>query len=164
MEHATLIDGQVADDQYIKHVGYSEYNICMQEFYSRRTIDLISKKVTELLIGVDRKNRPIIVPDKSIASIMNNVYDNYRPETGDIYSRYIIPKNTGYTDTQRMIDMVINIITSDVRNNLEMEENNEKLSIWSTVYGDFNAQGLQQHPKIKLRERRPTPMLFNMNY
>ena len=45
-----------------------------------------------------------------------------------------------------------------------MEENNRKLTIWTTVYGDFNQHGLQQHSKIKVRNKRPNPMEFNMNY
>jgi hypothetical protein len=63
-----------------------------------------------------------------------------------------------------MNDQVINIITTDVKNNLEAEQCNSKLSIWTTVLGDFNEHGLRQHGPIKLKERRPTTMLFNMNY
>ena len=45
-----------------------------------------------------------------------------------------------------------------------MEENNKKLSIWTTVYGDFNAHGLRQHPPIKIRKKRPDPFQFHMRY
>ena len=38
-------------------------------------------------------------------------------------------------------------------------------NIWTgTLYGDFNKAGLRRHPKIKLRERHPQYMAFNMNY
>jgi hypothetical protein len=153
------------DFGYIKHVGYEENNFCIKKYFDSSTVRTISHKVTELLQGVDPQGRPIIVPNKTIYSVMNDIYDSYRPPTGDIFSRYIVPSGTSSESyVQNMIDQVIEVITSDVRNNLEMEENNKKLSIWSTVYGDFNSQGLQQHPQIKVRNKRPTPMLFNMNY
>ena len=63
-----------------------------------------------------------------------------------------------------MMDEVINIITTDVKVNLGMEENNAKLTVWTTVLEDFNEHGLRSHSKIKLRENRPQPMMFNMNY
>jgi hypothetical protein len=96
---------------------------------------------------------------------MNDIYESYRPPTGDIFSRYIVPSGTSSESyVQNMIDQVIEVITSDVRNNLGMEECNKKLSIWTTVYGDFNSSGLRQHAPIKVRNKRPTPMLFQMNY
>ena len=72
--------------------------------------------------------------------------------------------NSSESYVQNMIDQVIEVITSDVSNNLEMEENNRKLSIWTTVYGDFNQSGLRQHAPIKIRKKRPQPLMFNMNY
>lgn len=165
MEYATEICGSFCDDNYVKHVGYSENNVCIQKYYNQSTVRIISKKITELTLGVDPQNRPIIVPDSTICSIMSDVYNSYRPPTGDIYSRYIVPSGTSSESyVQNMIDQVIEIIVSDIRNNLEMEENNRKLSIWTTVYGDFNQSGLRQHPPIKVRNKRPTPLQFNMNY
>lgn len=161
MEHGQ----NLYDFGYIKHVGYSENNDCIKKYFAPNTIKLISYKITQLLEGVDEQNRPIIVPNKTIIGVMNDIYESYRPETGDIYSRYVVPSGTtSESYVQNMIDQVIEIITSDVRNNLEMEENNKKLSIWTTVYGDFNEHGLQQHPQIKIRNKRPTPLMFNMNY
>ena len=51
-----------------------------------------------------------------------------------------------------------------LRNQKEMADCNNSLSIWNSLYGDFNEAGLRAHPKIKLRERRPATMQFNMNY
>lgn len=171
MEYAINVCGEVCDDQYVKHVGYSEHmctnkcgQSCMQDFYSKKNINKISCKITELLMGVNKDNRPIIVTDKVICSVMSAVYENFRPETGDIFTRYNIPKSRSQNYVQRMIDEVINIITTDVKNNLGMIEANEALTIWTTVLGDFNEHGLRSHPVIKLRERRPQPMAFQMNY
>ena len=165
MEYGTEICGLPCDDNYVKHVGYSESNGCIQEYYSEGTRRTISNKITELLQGVDPQNRPIIVPDKTICSLMNDIYASFRPATGDIYTRYIIPSGTSTQSyVQSMIDQVIEVIVSNVKNTLEMEENNEKLTIWTTVYGDFNKDGLRQHPPLKIRHKRPAPMQFNMNY
>jgi len=156
----------ICDFGYIKHVGYNEEkNSCITKYFSEKTIRLISYKVTELLQGVDHKGRSIIIPDKTICSIMNDIYSSYRPPTGDIFSRYNIPSGrTSESYVQNMIDQVIEVITTDVRNNLEMEENNKKLSIWTTVFGDFNEAGLRQHGPIKIRNKRPSSKDFFMNY
>ena len=164
MEYATEICGEVCNDQFIKHVGYSYNTGGLREFFAKSNIDKISHKITELLMGVLKNNRPIIVPDKTICSVMSAVYESFRPETGDIYTRYNIPKDRGQSYLQTMIDEVINIITTDVKNNLGMDEANSKLSIWTTVLGDFNEHGLRSHSKIRLREKRPMPMQFHMNY
>lgn len=171
MEYATNICGEVCNDSFIKYVGYSDHmcgsecgESCVRQLFSKSNIKKISYKITELLMGVNKDNRPIIVPDKTICSVMSSVYSNFRPETGDIHTRYIVPKAREQNYTQRMMDEVINIITSHVRTSLGMEECNRNLSIWTTVLGDFNKHGLQSHSKIKLRERRPDPMMFNMHY
>ena len=165
MEYASEICGENCNDQFIKHVGYSDdESYCMKRFYSKKNIEQISCKITELLMGVNKDNRPIIVPDKTICSVMSAVYENFRPETGDIYGRYNVPKARESNYLQSMIDEVINIITTDVKVNLGMDDCNKNLSVWTTVLGDFNQHGLQSHPKIKLRERRPQPLMFNMNY
>lgn len=163
MEYATQIGGEPFNDHYVKHVGYTAPR-SIQHFYSQDNIDKISAKISQLLMGVDCKNRKIIVPDKTICSIMSSVYTSFRPEIGSIYSRYTIPKDNDSSYIQKMTDEVINIITTDVKNNLGMEEANSKLSVWTTVLGDFNSDGLRSHPPIKILEKRPQPMMFNMNY
>ena len=161
MEYGTDICDELNADQFIKNVGYSN-QLCTMNFYSQNNINKISRKITELLKGVTKDNRPIIVPDNTIRSVMSTVYQNYMPETGDIFGSYSMPNDTNYV--QRLIDQVINIITTDVRVNLGIEESNQNLTIWTTLLGDFNEHGLRSHPKIKLREKRPIPLMFNMNY
>jgi len=163
MEYGTYI----ADENKMRYVGYEQSNDCIKKYYSEENVRKMSKKITELLMGVDPQNRPIIVPDSTITSIMSEVYQAYRPMTGDIYSRYIIPNGTNSESyVEDMINRSIEIIVSDVRNNLGMEEYNKTLTAWTTVYGDFNEHGLQSHPQIKVRgtRKRPSPLQFNMNY
>lgn len=155
---------ELRDSNYFRFVGYQENNACIEDYFSPNTIRNISHKITELLQGVDPKGRPIIVPNATITSIMSNVYQSFRPETGDIYSRYIIPKKTQANHVQNMINQVIEIITSQIRNEIGILENNAKLTAWTIVYGNFNKHGLTQTPQIKTLKRRPDPMLFQMNY
>lgn len=173
MEYAQQIDDFILDDcydvgcsdLYTKHVGFQDNNPCMEQFYSKNTLKTISSKITQLLQGVDPHNRPIIVPDKTIYSVMDSIYANYRPPTGDIYGRYNVPSgSTTNSYVQDMIDQVIEVITSDVRSNLGMEENNKKLSVWTTVLGDFNANQLRSHSVIKTLKKRPNPCEFHMRY
>lgn len=166
MQYGTEIcQDAFCDNNYVKHVGYKQNNECIKKYYSIETLKTISHKITELLQGVDPNNRPIIVPNKTICSVMSDIYNSYRPPTGDIYTRYIVPSGTtSESYVQNMIDQVIEVITSDVKNNLGMEECNKNLTIWNTVYGDFNLNGLRQHPPIKIRNKHPQQMAFNMNY
>jgi hypothetical protein len=165
MEHALRIGGEICDSNFVRYTGYQEDNGCIKEYFSQRTVDIISHKVTELLMGVDPQNRPIIVPDETIGSVMSEIQFSYRPPTGDIWSRYNIPSDEPTNLVQNMIDQCINLIVTDVRVNLETIENNSKLSIWTTVLGEgINDHGLRSHPQIKTREKRPQPFLFNMNY
>ena len=157
-------DISVRNDDFMRYTGYKE-NSDIHKFFDPRNVTLISKKVTELLMGVHPENRPILVPDQTILNIMDSVNLYFRPQTGDIYSRYnIFDGQNCPSYIQQMVDQVIEIIVSDVRNNLGTDENNRKLTIWTTVLGDFNPAGLIGHSIIKTRERHPNYMEFNMNY
>jgi hypothetical protein len=152
------------DLNYTRYVGWREDNKCIEKYFSQDTIDLISRKVTQLTRGVDKKNRPIKVPDYLIMNVMDGVFHGFRPSRGDIYTRYIIVNGEQVNLVQSMIDQTIEIIVSNIRDQLGMEECNEKLTAWVQVYGDFNISGLRQHAPIKVLENRPATMQFNMNY
>jgi hypothetical protein len=151
------------DYNYIRYVGWNE-NDCLKKLYSKESIDFISKKVTELTRGVDKKNRKIIVPNDIICKTIDSVYQVYRRPVGDIYSRYIVPNNEQQNSIQSIMDQTIEVIVSYIRNEFGMIENNEKLTAWVQVYGDFNISGLRYHPIIKTLDKRPATMQFNMNY
>ena len=168
MEYAS----EICNDKFIKYAGYSNSQVnpsecglsCEQMMFSPENIEQMSRKITQLLQGVDEKNRKIVIPKKTICSILSNINDNYRPEIGCIYSRFTQPESGSGNDTQNIINQAINVIVTDVRVNMGMEQANSKLSIWTTVLGDFNEHNLRSHSKIKLREKRPQPMMFNMTY
>jgi len=159
MEYAT----NMSDLNNMRFVGYSQNNDCYSDLYEPENIKRISKQITHLLMGVDPHNRKIIVPDKTITDMIYACYESYRPPTGDIHTRYSIPGDP-FDSFQTIINQAIELITSQVRTTMEMEENNSKLTAWTTVYGDFNEHKLRQHAPIKVRNKHPTAMQFNMNY
>jgi hypothetical protein len=165
MAYATISEAN-CDDNFIRHVGWKESNECIKSYFSNHTVKNISFKISQLLQGVDHQGRKIVVPDKTICSVMSEIYNSYRPPTGDIHTRYVVPTGEPDNYIQSMIDQVIEVITNDVKNNLGMEECNKNLSIWSTLYGDFNNSGLKQHAKIKVREKNTNHrgMVSFMNY
>jgi hypothetical protein len=150
------------NNQYLQHVGYTNTNAGIATYFSRDTAEFISKKITELL----RKFYPpgVIVPLERIVDIMNSIYEAFRPSTGDIYSRYTIPSDENPNCVDEMINQVIEVIVTQVKDNLSMDQRNSKLTAWTQLLGSFNAEGLRSHAPIKTRHRRPTPMLINMNY
>lgn len=164
MEYADKINGgEIHNTNFMKHAGYVQ-DSCAKEYFSQETINYISNKISKLTIGIDTKNRKIVVPDKNISSVMNSVKSSFRPPTGDIHSRYIMSSGLYESYKNQMINQVIEIIVSDIRTSLGMEEYNRTLTVWTTVLGDFNEKGLRSHPPIKIQNKRPNPMEFNMNY
>ena len=136
-----------------------------QHLFEPQTIKKISTKITQLLKGVDPAGRNIVYPEHRIKEIMGKVLTYYqRPGIGDIYTKYIIPNETPRNDFEFIINQSINIIVKALKTEMEMENNNTKLSIWNSVLGDFNEKGLRAHPVLKIKKNRPQPMMFNMNY
>jgi hypothetical protein len=150
------------DSNYYRYVGWQETAPALRQLFSYDNIKKISYKITQLLRGLIPND--IIVPDESICSILSNIQDNYREQTGDIYGRYNIPNNNPISIAQDMEDQTIETIVSQIRSDYAMRANNAKLTAWTMVYGDFNNHGLRQHSIIKIQEKRPNPMEFNMNY
>ena len=123
MEYASKIcNAPICDLNFMRHVGWEESNDCIKKYFSKETVDIISRKVTELTMGVDPQNRPIVVPTATICGLMSEVYESFRPPTGDIYGRYNVPSGMGpQTYVQNMIDQVIEIITSKFLRKLKLD-------------------------------------------
>lgn len=168
MEHEKKITGEETPDfQNYKYVGWQETietNPAYKSLFSPERLIQIQRKITYLLEGV--ADRPILVPVKTIASVLADSFQDNRPEVGSIYSRYIQVAQPARNDIRDIVDRAIQIIVSTIKNEYETIHQNNKLSIWSTVYGKFNTEGLQQYPNsmVKLNNRKNTSMMFNMNY
>ena len=155
------------DNKLMANVGYEQgsQSFCEKLLFAPETIKRISNRLTGLLRGVDPQGKKIIITDNVITNTLSGVFNSFRPEVGDIYSRYTIMNSELWrNDVENIIDRTITILYDYFRNEIEMEENNKKLTVWTTILGDFNKHGLRQTPPIKTQKRRPDPFLFNMNY
>lgn len=153
---------------YQRHVGWS--NTSNQDpnlayLYSPQNLQELQNVIKKSLKGVHPEGKDIIVSFEQIAEALSNVYSNgTRTNIGDIHSRFIIQQEKPRCDIRTINDQTIQAIVNMIKTDFEVQENNKKLTIWTTVYGDFNEQGLRAHPPIKIRRKRPQRMAFNMNY
>lgn len=156
------------DMNAVAYVGWdqtSDQSEALRYLFSNETLDLISNQISDALKGVDPQGRRIIIPHDKIANVLSSVYRfGTRTQIGDIYTHDTIPDNQSRNDLRNIINQTINIVVSAIKDEIEVTENNKKLTIWTTVLGDFNSQGLRQHAPIKLRNKHPQYMAFNMNY
>lgn len=133
--------------------------------FSEANLVALRDQIATALAGVDPQGRTIHVSLENIAGMLSNVYRNStRAKIGDIHSRYIVPQDQGRCDLREINNITVNIIVRTIRDQYDTIENNKKLSIWTTVLGDFNKEGLRSHAPIKIRRRHPQYMAFNMNY
>lgn len=163
---ASTLSSVVFADQYTRNIGFQTDNNTFLYMFSDQTLDWMSAEITRLLAGVSPDGRPIVVVREVIAGVLNNVYINYRPQTGDVYSRYNIKQFEPRIDADHMITQAIEIIVDQIRAEYGMAEANYNLDIWDTVlFGDgISRHGQRQYAPIKLRDKRPTPLLFNYTF
>jgi hypothetical protein len=156
MEYGKIInsDNNIYEN-ITRNVG-NDYSKDFNLYFNDDNIKYISQNVIFLLKNVHPSGKPIVVPDHIILNVMDSVYQNCRPITGDIYSRYNVNNNISMSQNiiSNMIKEVIEIIVLDVKYNIEKEINNNKLNIWTTVLGDFNNDGLRSHAPIKIRKKK----------
>lgn len=163
MEYAQNIN----NGDFIRYVGYTESTPGIKNLFSDANLNTISYKITQLLEGIDPEGRSIVVPKSTISGVIDNIYQSQKPAVGDIFTRYIVPTNNGCEDmVQNIINQTIEVIVSDIRNTIGMDEHNKSLSIWTTVLGDFNEHQLRGHAPIKIREKNTSHrgMVGFMNY
>lgn len=146
-------------DQQYKFVGSDiADNPIVKQFFSKNSVDFISAKITELTKDVDERGREIVVPDDKILHLMNSVYLSYNPKQG--FDTHWSSKE--YFDS--LIEQTITQAVFDVRNVLAYEQCTAKYTLWDTILGEDNERGLRGYAPIKIREKRPNSMEFNMKY
>ncbi len=155
------------DENQFKYVGWdtqASWNTFIQKLFSKQTIKTIQEKTSEYLEGLDLKGRRIVPSERVVENALFGVFENNRPNTGDIYGKYTVVNDNSRDDYSYIVDQTISLLVRGIRNELEMAQNNSKLTIWTTLLGDFNEHGLRQYAPIKVRNKRPDPMLFHMRY
>lgn len=157
-----------SNNSYMAYVGWdytSGSEKDLEYLFSEANLVTLRDQIAESLVGVDPQGRKIHVALDKIASVLGNVYQNTtRQRIGDIHSRYIVPQDQARCDIREINNTTANIVVRAIRDEYETIENNKKLSVWSTLYGDFNKEGLRSHAPLKIRRRHPQYMAFNMNY
>tara|TARA_Y200000002_G_C22474381_1_gene576024 strand:- start:89 stop:652 length:564 start_codon:yes stop_codon:yes gene_type:complete len=157
------------DFNYYKYAAW-ESNESVKTLFSKKILDATQKKITHLLKGVHPDGRDIIVPIETIGSVFSQFLDKSptNRELGDIYSRFIIENPNEKGLVQSIVERSMAVIVKTITNEYGMIENNKKLSIWTTVLGDFNKHGLNSFSQSQItgaiRKKRPQTMAFNMNY
>lgn len=154
-----------SNTQYIKYVGYDDsFMPTVRSLFSESTVRFIQKMVFDMSKAYFPQG--VLVKCYIIASVLDTVFNNFRPPTADIYSRFVIPvddvANNDYISN--IISQTARIVLDDVVNSLGMERTNQNLDIWTTVLGDFNKHGLRSHDQIKTLENKPPSGLFFENY
>uniref|UniRef100_A0A6C0E2U9 Uncharacterized protein n=1 Tax=viral metagenome TaxID=1070528 RepID=A0A6C0E2U9_9ZZZZ len=146
-------------DQQRKFIGSNiDDNPIVQQFFSKNTVDYISKKITSMTKNVDERGRQIILPDDKILHLMNTVYLSYNPRQG--FDQFWTPNEY----LQSLIGQTITQAVFDIKNVLGYEQCVAKYTVWDTILGDYNNRGMRSYAPIKLKEKRPNSMEFNMHY
>jgi len=140
-----------------------QLNENLTDLFSHKTIDNLSSDISKMIYNII--GQKVIIPYDKIAFVLKQLYDNSsRNNIGCIYSKDIQPK-VYRNDKDDLLTQCLSFIVQEVTNTLQIDQNNNKLNIWdATILGDMNPLGLRQFPPIKLKERRPDPMLFHMRY
>lgn len=158
----------VYENSYNAFVGWSntsDQDCALNFLLSEENINSLQEVITRSLRDVHPEKKKIVVAKDIIAGVLSNVYRfGTRTNIGDIYTRYIIPQNEDRCDVRTINNQTINIITRQIKDEFEVIENNKRLTVWNTMYGDFNKEGLRAHAPIKIRRKHPQYMAFNMKY
>lgn len=113
-------------------------------FFGTRNIQAMSKEITFRLQGIHPQGKNIIIHETQLRSVMDSVY-----------------KNTS-RDIERMIMMTISYCVDAIKDEFITQQQNSKLTPWVQMFPE--SSGLRQYSKIKIRDKRPTPMMFIENY
>jgi len=149
----------------LRYTGWNENtNASFNALFDDNNLKEYQSVIHRLLKGAGPNGRDVIVPLETISSVLYQCYETRAMRTGDIYSRYIQADNINHTVLEDIVNRAINIIVTQIKTEYAMEEQNKRLTVWNTVLGDFNKEGLRGHSEIKLRNRRPPPMQFHMKY
>lgn len=171
MEYGTVIDGMeryadkvgcLDNDNYNRYVLYEATESKFEDIlFSSENLQLIAKKVSELMACL---GRPVTLTRKTVSSAVSTVLYTYQPQLGDMYTIFQIPAAQPRNDLKSINEQAVELIYSQLKNEYEIDENNKKLTIWTTVLGDFNEHGLRQYSSLRLNNKPINKLRFNMNY
>lgn len=160
----TAYDDRIDMNQYVGWFTVADWNPLVQRLFTKTTVRVIQQKTSDYLLGVEPNGKKIVPTERVVIASLYGVFKNFHPTTGDIYGKYTVVDQTQRDDYSYIVDQTISLLVQGIRDDIGMAEQNQKLTIWTTVLGDFNEHGLRQYPPIKINNKRPDPMLFHMRY
>lgn len=137
--------------------GQSNYKY----YFTRENMKYISETITKRL---ENEGYYYIVSDEVIGGVMSDMIKYHTPIIADMYTQYIIPQEKIRDDIKNLNSRVINTIVSSILDEEDAKKWNESLSVWDTVYGDFNRKGLRAHSIIRKKDNDYMKGQFNTNY
>lgn len=140
--------------EQLRHVGYNASNEELQ-YFSSQNIKLITAEISSKFKGTN----VVIIPEVVKGLLEKNYYD-YKPPQTDIYGRYQIQPFTEQDKFSRAREITVNMLISEIQSRLIEYKTAALLDIDVIKY----TGELKQHPKIKVKERRPPSMQINLNY
>lgn len=156
------------DTRFITHVGWdndSHSNHLVNFLLSEKNLKKLQLKIANLLEGVHPENKRMIVSLKDIASIMHPIIDQTNIKNAGYIQSTRFGNGLSKIDfTDIVNDETITTIVNKLKADYGIENHRNNLSIWSTLYGEHNKEGLRAHAPIKKREKHPQYMAFNMKY
>lgn len=150
-----------------RHIGYNPSPFD-RAFFSPQNVKGVSARITERLS--EGKAAPVVVTDRVITHVMEQVQYHYRPQLSDPYSRFLHRQSDAETRGPDLLNLLNGRVVETVCGQIEAEEaieaTNRSYSTWNALYGDFNPCGLQGYSRdsIKLNHRRPAHGTFTMRY
>jgi hypothetical protein len=142
-----LIVPESAPEYSLQHVGWKP-SYPLEEYFSQNTVNMISREVTALLDNVHPEQKRIVVPDDMIRHVRDRTYDSVRGNARD------------------MVDYVVAVIVNQVRDEMEVSEQNRRLTRWVTRYDENPELGNLRKSDIiyQRRSRDINKGGFVMNY
>jgi hypothetical protein len=132
----------LVNDKYRFAAGYAagdRYNT----FFSPQSVKFMSYMISQKLKGVHPEGKNIIVPDATILSVADSVWQS-------------TPK-----DAQTLQEMTINYIVNDIKTEYDTISRNNQYSIWVQKYDQ--STGMKQFPDAKLNLKQRSAY-FQMRY
>lgn len=102
-------------------------------FFSDASMRFMSNMITKMLAGVHPENKNIIVPDSTIKSVADSVFQNT------------------FQSAQVMQEMVISYIVDSIKTEYAFEQRNNAYSPWVQRYDQ--ATGMKQFSDVKLNNK-----------
>ncbi len=92
------------------------------DLFSENTFSFIAKQVMDITKN-SHLGRPYLVPNPRIKEVMDSIWSNFRPNTGDIVTRYAINNENQYryiNYSADIIKQVIEVIVNDIMNYVDI--------------------------------------------